>query len=309
MLRIRRIEFLVAEIPIIALPLLLTVADPAALGRAPIWEGTLLFFLLFNFGDMINCLADRDLDAVYKPKLSEAVYGLGVRFVAAQIAVTALAALAVAAHLSFLLQRFTILALVAVGLVLGAAYSVKPVQLKGRGLAQLLCLWLIIFVGPMILIASLVRELPSAAVVAVAMTYGALQMGVILVNTAEDYPEDRAAQITTTIVALGLHRGIGLAHALVVVGGAGFVVSLVALFTLRHVPMHGFAALLPLLAALAWVSASIDRLRDDIRGVDVDTSARLVKRAAKRVPIWITAGAWSAFGAALALLLLQPGGT
>ena len=57
------------------------------------WEGIFVFFLLFAFGDMINCLADRDLDAIYKPHLSQAVYGLGVRFVTFQIVATAAVAL------------------------------------------------------------------------------------------------------------------------------------------------------------------------------------------------------------------------
>src|SRR5688572_33201239 len=81
MLRIRRVEFRIAEIPIVAIPLLILLHDTSPLKTFSLWEGIFIFFLLFAFGDMINCLADRDLDAVYKPHLSEAVYGLGVRFV------------------------------------------------------------------------------------------------------------------------------------------------------------------------------------------------------------------------------------
>src|SRR5215471_15088761 len=89
MLRIRRVEFRIAEIPILAIPLLLLLHDTAPLKTFTFWEGIFVFFLLFAFGDMINCLADRDLDAVYKPHLSEAVYGLGVRFVTFQVLATA----------------------------------------------------------------------------------------------------------------------------------------------------------------------------------------------------------------------------
>src|SRR5215211_1647399 len=125
MLRIRRVEFRVAEIPILAIPVLLLIRDAAPLKTFAFWEGVFLFFLLFAFGDMINCLADRDLDAVYKQRLSRAVYNLGVRFVALQVAASAAVALAVGAHLAWSLRRWEILGLVAAGLALGAAYSVE----------------------------------------------------------------------------------------------------------------------------------------------------------------------------------------
>ena len=50
--------------------------------------------------------AQRDLDAKYKPHLSRAVYNLGVPFVTLQVILTALAALAVAAHVSWMLDRW-----------------------------------------------------------------------------------------------------------------------------------------------------------------------------------------------------------
>ena len=93
MLRIRRIEFRIAEVPIVAIPVLLTVRDLAPIKTFTFWEGVFIFFLLFAFGDMINCLADRDMDAIYKPHLSEAVYGLGVPFVTFQVIATAVAAI------------------------------------------------------------------------------------------------------------------------------------------------------------------------------------------------------------------------
>src|SRR6185503_6713843 len=168
--------------PILFIPLLLLLHDTAVLKTFALWEGIFVFFCLFAFGDMINCLADRDLDAVYKPHLSEAVYGLGVPFVTFQVVATAVVALLLSIHLSWQMNRWLFCGLVACGLILGAAYSVKPIQLKGRGLAQLICLWLIIFVGPMLLVATLIREMPSAGVIVFAAAYGALQMGVILIN-------------------------------------------------------------------------------------------------------------------------------
>ena len=304
MLRIRRVEFRIAEIPILAIPLLLLLNDTSPLKTYLFWEGVFIFFLLFAFGDMINCLADRDLDAVYKPHLSEAVYGLGVRFVTFQVVATAVAAVALSAHLAWRLGRWSLFAMVVVGLGLGAAYSVKPVQLKGRGLAQLFCLWLIIFVGPMLFVGLLVSATPSPTVLIFAAAYGTLQMGIILVNTAEDYPEDLEAQITTTVVALGLHRGIALAFWLVVVGAVGVLVTLGVLFRQRDTGLTPMLAMLPAVAACLYVMSSLWGLKRSITGSGLADSIQTVKRSAKRVPLWVTIVAWSTLGATYMLFYL-----
>jgi len=300
MLRIRRVEFRIAEIPILAIPILLLLPDAEPLKTFSFWEGIFIFFLLFAFGDMINCLADRDLDAVYKPHLSEAVYGLGVRFVTFQVAATAVAALVLAAHLAWRLDRWPLFAMVAIGLVLGAAYSVQPLQLKGRGLAQLLCLWLIIFVGPMLFVSLLVSTLPSAMLLIFVAAYGALQMGIILVNTAEDYPEDLRAQIKTSIVALGLHRGIALAFWLAAAGASGAVITLAVIFRQQGLGQFWLLALLPAAAACLYVLADVWKLKRAIKGRDLTTTIQTVKTSAKRVPLWLTVVAWSMLGAAYA---------
>jgi 4-hydroxybenzoate polyprenyltransferase len=303
LLIIRRVEFRIAEIPIVAIPALLMNKDLAPLKTQTFWEGVLIFFFLFAFGDMINCLADRDLDAKYKPHLSRAVYNLGVPFVTFQIVLWAVLALALAAHVSWMLHRWQLFALTAVGLALGAAYSVEPFRLKGRGLAQLACLWLIIFVGPMLMIATLFGTWPTPALVAFAMAYGAVQMGIILVNTAEDYPEDREAGVRTVIVSLGLPRGIGLASALATTGAAVMLVTLGTLYWVRGVPLLRSVALLPAAAACIWLTNAIRRLSREVKATPLEVGIARVKAAAKNVPAWVTVVAWTSFAAVTVLFL------
>jgi 4-hydroxybenzoate polyprenyltransferase len=303
MFRIRRVEFRIAEIPIVAMPVFLLLHDTGPLHTFTFWEGIFIFFLLFAFGDMINCLADRDLDAIYKPHLSEAVYGLGVPFVTFQVVATAIAALLLSAHLAWQLQRWSFLGMVALGLVLGAAYSVQPLQLKGRGLAQVFCLWLIIFFGPMLFVSMLVSTTPSPVALIFAAAFGALQMGVILVNTAEDYPEDLKAQIKTSIVALGLHRGIALAFWLATAGAAGGLASLAAIFRLRGLGPFWLLALVPATVACLYVLSDIWKLKHAIAGRELLLTIETVKKSAKRVPVWLTVVAWSMLGAAITLFL------
>ena len=307
LLLIRRVEFRIAEIPIVAMPALLINHSLAPFKTQTFWEGVLIFFFLFAFGDMINCLADRDLDAKYKPHLSRAVYNLGVRFVTFQVILWALLALLLAAHVSWLLHRWQLFALTAVGLALGAAYSVEPFRLKGRGLYQLACLWLIIFVGPMFMIAMLFGGWPTPELVAFASAYGAVQMGIILVNTAEDYPEDREAGVNTVIVSLGLARGIRLAFLLTAAGALVMLATLAILFWLRGISPLRSLALIPVAAAAIWITSAIQRLSREVSSATLGEGVTRVKTAGKFVPVWVTVMAWTSFIAVGILFLTSAG--
>jgi 4-hydroxybenzoate polyprenyltransferase len=305
-LRLRRVEYRIAELPIYLIPVLLTAPDDAAFLGAPFWEGLLVFFFLFAFGDLLNCLADRDLDAVSKPHLAEAVDGLGARGVLAQAVASAVAAVALTTHLAWLLDRWLLLPLVLVGLFVAAAYSVEPFRLKRRGLWQLTFYWLGLFTGPMVFTALLFRARPSWEVLAVAVAFGMLQTGVILVNTAEDYPEDRQLGVRTAVVALGLRRGVGLALVLAVLGSCVLVAALLVVLTGSEVPPVRLLGLLPLAVAAGGVIAGIARLRRRLSGKVETDDVRAVKRAARWVPLWMTSVAVTALVAAAAVF---PAGT
>lgn len=284
MLRIRRPEFMVAEIPIFAIAALRARTD---VGASRLAELVVLFFALFHFGDMANCLADRELDAVYKTRLAESVMRLGPDRVARHLVVTALVALGVAAHFAWAIRSLDPLALTAVGLVLGHQYSFGPVRFKSRGLLQVVALWAVIFVGPMLLVSRvLTRELPDLALFA---AYGAMQQGTIAVNTAEDLPEDEDASIRTSAVALGL-RGI-LALALVLVGGGGATVLAILG---REILARGDGwPCVPFVAGWAWVLFELASLARKVRASATrDAALDHVRKYARRMPVWITVTAW-----------------
>ncbi len=256
----------------------------------PIAELVALFFLLFHFGDMINCFADRDLDAVYKTRLSEAVFGLGPRNVLWQITLTVLAAIGVSIHLACVTGHYDLVLLVLFGLSLAAQYSVGPIRFKSRGPLQVVALWAVIFVGPMLLVARTFGSTLEWPLLALIAAYGAMQEGIILINTAEDLPEDRADNIRTTAVALGLRNCISLALAMVTVSGA----IVIALFArVGHV-----RSVLPLCAAWLWVVWEIARISALVRGRDEVAAIKAFRPRARRMPLWITATAWTSLWAA-----------
>ena len=128
-------------------------------------------------------------------------------------------------------------------------------------------------------------------------------MGIILVNTAEDYQEDREAGVKTVIVTLGLARGIRLSSVLTVVGATGMLATLGVLFWMRGVTPLQSAALLPALGAYLWMTTAIYRLSRRVAAAPLEDGVALVKHAAKNVPAWVTVVAWTSLAAVLILFL------
>jgi alpha-ketoglutarate-dependent taurine dioxygenase/4-hydroxybenzoate polyprenyltransferase len=296
-LRIRRPEFMVAELPILLIPLLLA---ERSLSLATLASLVVTFLLLFHVGDMTNCLADRDLDVVFKPKLAEAVRRLGVPLVVGQIAVSALAALALTAEASHRSGDWTPLGLVAVGLLLGLSYSLRPLYLKGRGLLQIPALVALIFVGPMLLAWTMAGEGVGVWTLGLFVAYGAMQQGIILLNTAEDLPEDRAMNVYTSARALGL-RGSVLGSIVLTAGGGAALLGLLG-HALSEAGRPIVLGLLPLLVTLFVFVAACSRVLRRLDPLDEDRAIRELRSASRLVPVWITA---TAVGALFAVGVLR----
>lgn len=290
--RIRRIEFLVVELTIFSIPILVSISS---LQQVQTWvcaEAFLLFFVLYALGDGINCLADRDLDATYKTHLSRAVYELGVPFVKLLTVLEIIVALGLAVHLSWLTDKWIFLGLVVLGIFLGVGYSIRPFHFKSRGVGHLVCLWLLLYFVPMLYASLIVTDRLTMAVAALAASYATVEMGVILVNTAEDYPEDLEAGVRTTVVALGLRRGITLASWMVAVGGACFVATFLVFYLRAGISYPSYLAIALLAAVCALIARTIWRLAKLTSSHAAVESIREVKRFGKQVPIWATAIGW-----------------
>lgn len=300
-LRIRRVEYRIAELPIFAIPVLLTITNRSDLWGSVAIRGLIAFFFMFAFGDLLNCYADRDLDAKYKPQLTEAVFGIGLRGVLAQAAFSAVGAIGLSVHLAWTLDRWILVPMTLIGLAVAWAYSVEPVRLKGRGLGQLVFYWLGLFVAPMLFAATLFSEFPSAKVIIVAGAFAAVQTGVILVNTAEDFPEDRELNVVTAIVSVGIWRGIAMARWITIVGSVLLVGTLALLLGDSDGPAWRWASLALVVAAVGFCAWSLWNLHQRIASADEPVAIAEVKEAAKKVPIWMSTVALSTFATAIAL--------
>jgi alpha-ketoglutarate-dependent taurine dioxygenase/1,4-dihydroxy-2-naphthoate octaprenyltransferase len=295
---LRRPEFLPAEIPIFLIPILLSAEDGGFLKKPELYVGLAGIYLLFNFGDMVNTYADRGVDAVYKSHLSNAIFELGDQGVRWQMRASVASTVTISLWLTRHTGRWQFVPLTVIGWALGFQYSWQPLHLKSRGVWQLAAQWAVIFFGPMAYTGSLVTRFPRPAVLTLAAAYGLLQVGVLMLNNAEDYTEDRAAGLRTAIVALGLHRGMRVAQALT--GGAGLLAlgSFGYLFKTEKLPKTAYLALLPLAGAVAYIAQGYEKVNHDIADKDEVAATAIIKESGHLIPKWLMATAYTSLLAA-----------
>jgi len=275
-LRIRRLEFGLAELPIVLIPLgLLGPVDPvrAAGVVAVLW-------LLYQAGDMANCLADREVDVAGKTALAEAIRRLGVRNVVAQIAASAVVALGLAAWLGLDIFAATVL-----GILLAVQYSLPPIQAKSRGLLQLPYSASILFVGPMLLVELALTGTMSLSMLAIAVAFGTMQQGALLINIVEDLREDTQHGLRTAGVVLGWRGSVWGA----LLGNAAGGLALMALLAHRT-PLWGWV---PFVLAWSWVLWRIGDLVWQVERFPDEARDRLRKRIPE-LPGWLSWQAWMA---------------
>ena len=292
-LTIRRKEFFVAELPIFLIPLLVSIGSGTAFLQPTLYLGLLAIILLFNVGDMINCYADAQLDSVYKSHLSNAVYELGRKNVKAQMVLSGVLALLLTIWIARTTQQLYLIPLTVVGAFIGLQYSVKPFKFKSKGLLQLLCLWGILFWGPMLYTAIIAGGFPGGAQLLLFAFYGFHQMGIIMLNTAEDYTEDKQSGLNTIIIRLGLHRALNFAYGLVIASGVlmqGIVGWL--LFT-RGAAGYLYGAIG--IFTLGWLTI-VKEFGQIVRKINTQTEEAAIEEIKKngmKVPRWLNIGAYS----------------
>jgi alpha-ketoglutarate-dependent taurine dioxygenase/4-hydroxybenzoate polyprenyltransferase len=306
-LTIRRKEFFIAELPIFLIPLLLSITAWSDFLQPTLYLGLLAIILLFNVGDMINCYADYKLDSIYKSHLSNAVYELGKKNVKWQIIGSGIVALSLTFFIAISTNQYYLIALTVFGIFIGLQYSIKPLKFKSRGVLQLFCLWAILFLGPMLYTAIITSGWPSITSLLIFTFYGFHQMGIILLNTAEDYTEDINDGLHTIVIQLGLHRTMKFAFYLVIVSGVALIGCLIYLFYQNNLPCIIYLVLF--VFALGWIIIIKEYkvIIDKINGLNVEDACKEIKKNGMKVPRWLKTGGYTFLIAVLAYFLWMTG--
>ncbi|PXX71705.1 1,4-dihydroxy-2-naphthoate octaprenyltransferase [Nocardia tenerifensis] len=293
--RIRRVEFLPMGLTVLFVPLLVGAREWADVLSWQTAAAAVLVVLGIQIGNMVNCLADRWEDQEYKPGQADAVRGLGVPNVVRQIVATGIVIAVVATWLVVSSGHYDLLLIGLLGGLLGVQYSLPPLHLKSRGIWQIPTLFaVLLFVPGLGILRAADRPWDWSAVIELA-GYALAMAGVIVVNTAEDLPEDEKYGIRTFVVALGLSRAIAAALGSVVLGA----VTVVATVTARSGMTWGF---LPFALAAALAGGYLWRIRAVTRGLPRDAMVTALRPAAKAVPAVLAVLGWGTVVLALFVL-------
>lgn len=290
---IRRKEFFVAELPIFLIPLLMNISGAADFGNPLLYLGLLAIILLFNIGDMINCYTDYKLDSIFKSHLSNAVYELGRNNVKWQIILSGVLAMILTTIVAIRSDQLYLIPLTFVGTIIGLQYSAKPFKFKSRGLWQILCLWGIIFFGPMLYTAIITAGFPSLLQLAIFSLYGFHQMGIILLNTAEDYTEDKASGLNTIVIRLGLHRAMRFAWGLVIASGIGMQVTLALWLQSKQADSYLYLPIIVFTIGWLLIVSEFRKVVSKINKESETDAIKTIKKNGMKVPRWLKIGAYS----------------
>jgi 4-hydroxybenzoate polyprenyltransferase len=278
-----------ANIQVASLPTAL-IGCALAAGRLPeLWDAgvllyVLLFFAVLTFACNLNCLADADVDALFKKGMSEAVRSIGPARIRAILAVEAVLAVGLAAGLAYL-KKDAVFILGAGALGLAFVYSAPPLRMKKRGWLSPLPVVFGLYAVPPAGGWYLVKGSLDWPILIFSAGYAVLMEGITIVNTCEDYPEDECAGIRTLAHALGIRRTLVLGAWLA--GGGGLTALAAVLFMAAGAWPPGPAALggIGALAVIyAWTVGSVVRVLG--RTARADDPAAESKLRARLMPAW-----------------------
>ncbi|WP_328870933.1 UbiA family prenyltransferase [Streptomyces sp. NBC_00287] len=223
---IRRIEFLPIHIVIGLVPTVLGAHTWGEFASVNAIVAFLFCVTHMEMADMLNALADRELDATYKSRQPRAIYGLGVRKVIAHIAVTTFLYFAASVFLAARTGHWDLIAIAFAGWLIGVQYSLPPLHLKSAGLWQLPTLQFgCVFIPGLFALRSFEHGLEWGSVLIV-IGLSLTLTGTFVTNHAEDYLEDQQFGIRTYVLALGINKAMRVQStmlalgALLVLGGA-----------------------------------------------------------------------------------------
>ncbi len=188
--------------------------------------GSSVWYLSHLVGGQVNCLADYEYDKEYKSHLVKAVDRLGRPALIGLVAAESVAAFFLALMMARLTGRPVLAGLWIAGWFFAVAYSIEPMRFKRRGIMNPASLTLVLYVFPVVFgYLALIRE-TDAVTPLVFVATGLQMLSLVLLNSLEDVPEDKARGIFTPFVLYGIWPVTFVALLLFVLGGGAAICGL-----------------------------------------------------------------------------------
>jgi 4-hydroxybenzoate polyprenyltransferase len=262
----------------------------------------LLFFTLITFACNINCVFDVAVDRLRKRELAAAVMYFGNRRIRAILVSEAVTAIVLSVFLIFR-SHWDVAFLALLGLYFGWVYSSPPLRVKGKGAIGPIPVLLGVYVAPILAGYLLVNRELTLLFLGFVASYAVMNLGINLVNTCEDFTEDRILGIRTFAHALGLKKTLNLAFVSCLFGGGVALWCLLGIGYPRLIQPSQFT----LLALLFYATSLFTVFITSYEIMKVGAAGNLEKSAkvhAKKMPKWFVITRYPMWLYALTLLFL-----
>ncbi len=294
-LRISRANIQIGTLPHATLGLFLAADSIKSLLNWSVLAYVALYFTLITFACNVNCLYDREVDKHYKFSLFEAVESVGIKKMKILIALEM--------ALSFLLISFLYLrghsitaTLSLLGLFAGFIYSVSPPRVKAKGFLSpfpvLIGLYMLPLLGGWFLFED---SLPFHFILFV-IGYAFMNEGFTLVNTCEDYAEDKREGIHTWAHVFGIRNTLATSTIFTVLGYLCF-------FSLLFASNFEKANALSLLFLALFAFTLTFSLKDVLKACYAKSPEESSKKYGRRMPLWFVITRYPLMFSALSMLI------
>jgi 4-hydroxybenzoate polyprenyltransferase len=238
---------------------------------------------MITFACNINCLYDIPVDNLYKKKLSNAAKNIGVKKIKTILFIEVLIIIILIIYLVYKQQIITSF-LAIIGLILSIIYSASPLRLKAKGFLSPFAVIIGLYTLPILGGWFLIKNSINFYLILFVIGYAFMNEGFTLVNTCEDYAEDKKTGIKTWAHIIGIKNTLIIA---LIFSLFGFL-SIIAIY-LKISEFNSFTTtklilsyILIVLSVLTISYSSIEVLQS-LKDKDLEKSS---KKYAKKMPKW-----------------------
>jgi 4-hydroxybenzoate polyprenyltransferase len=282
-LTVSRANIQVASLPTASLGILLASRSKPDVIDASVVCYVAFFFIVLSYSCQVNCLHDLEVDDRSKPYFSGAVRAIGIRRLKIITWGELAAAVGLVLAIVWLKKEATYL-LLTLGIGIGHAYSAPPLRIKKRGAFSPLPVMFGLYFLPIAAGGFLVLGRITGLILFFGLGYALVMEGITLVNTCEDFAEDRDSGTTTLAHLLGVRKALR-AGALFIVSGA---LMILGLFLPKILTLAERWSLFVLAVLLGFVFATaVYRISRDLFLLSRASNPVLgSKRLARNMPRW-----------------------
>ncbi len=212
----------------------------------------LLFLASISFACNLNCYHDREVDSLKKRELSESVELIGLPTMKKIMVLENMVIFF--CILFFLLSGHLPVAFLGLmGWLFSYIYSAPPFRFKGRGVVGPLPVILGVYVLPILAGHMILDPDLSSGFIFFVTGYAVLNLGINLVNVAEDYEVDMKCGISTAAHRLGVRTTVTLASLFTIIGS----LTVIPFLSPRGLSLLSLLPFALLLSALVFTCADI----------------------------------------------------